>query len=123
MVILSDVFFIGSLIAGFYMALKYAHIAVWRLSMEQANQEKLSWYAMFYGAGSTFAFLLALVVKEPAAIQFLPHFFVFSLIMGFLLRESAMNPVRSRAILSKLRAQFQRSSQDRDKGMKDGHQQ
>jgi hypothetical protein len=112
--LLLNIIFSGLIIAGCYMAFQYAHIAIWRLGREKENRKTLSLHAFLYGFGATFSFLLLVVVKEPLAKGFLPLFFVISIIMGVILRDSALSPIRSAEILSKLLSQIQNRTQEKD---------
>ncbi len=87
----STIVFTGLILAGIYLLIVYNYIALWRIPRETENREKLGWCAMLYSSIAIFCLLLAWRLKEPLAKDFLPVFFILSLIAGFLARESAMS--------------------------------
>ena len=111
-----NIVFAGLILAGCYMALQYTYLAIWRLAREKEKekQNQLSLHTFFYGFGATFAFLLSAIAKEPLAKVFLPHFFIFSIFMGITLRNSAMQPIRSAEILSKLLSQMENHTPEKE---------
>ncbi len=91
---ISTILFIGLIIIGVCLLGVYNYIALWQISRETENREKLGWYCMLSFSTAIFCLLIAWRIKEPLAKDFLPVFFIFSLILGFLARESATSPYK-----------------------------
>lgn len=99
---MSNIVFVGLLFSGFCLWSVYAYLALWRIPKEKEGREKLSWYIMICAASATFCLLLAWRIKEPLAKDFLPVFFIISLIIGYLFRESEISSYKLVEFWSKL---------------------
>jgi hypothetical protein len=111
MITVLNILFGGLLFSGICLWILYAYLALWRIPKEKQNREKLSWYTMICASAGTFCFFLAWRLKEPLAKDFLPVFFILSLIVGYLFRESAISPYKLAEFWSK-RGSHQQSNEE-----------
>jgi hypothetical protein len=110
---ISTILFVGLIIIGVCLLGVYNYIALWRISKETENREKLGWYCMFCVSTAVFCLLIAWRIKVPLAKDFLPVFFIFSLILGFLARESATSPYKLAKFWKKLGTKTDKNSDNR----------
>jgi hypothetical protein len=68
---------------------------------EEENRENLSWIAMLASSSSIFCALLAWRLVEPLAKDFLFIFFMISVLLGYLFRQSAISPYKLAEFWSK----------------------
>lgn len=114
MITISNILFTGLLISSIWLGIIYTYIAVWRIPKEAEQRETLSWYAMISASGAIFCLLLAWRVKEPLAKDFIPVFFILSLIIGYLLRESAISPFQLAGFWSKFGSSSRKNKKEDD---------
>ncbi|MBE7435991.1 MAG: hypothetical protein HS100_18890 [Anaerolineales bacterium] len=86
------IIFIGMLLFGVSLWITYTYIALWQIPRLQGERNKLGWYAMLIASAGTFSLFLSWWITEPLAKNFLPIFFIFSLIIGYFARVSAISP-------------------------------
>ena len=114
-VIIPTVIFVGLIIIGICLLILYNYIALWRIPREAENRESLGWYSMLCVSTAIFCLLVAWRIKEPLAKDFLPVFFIFSMGMGFMGRESATSPYKLANFWKKLNTKA-----DKNTGKKNG---
>lgn len=91
---IQEIIFIGLVFIGICLIIIYNYIVLWLMPRSTKNREGLSWYSMICTTIAVFCLFLAWRIKEPLAKDFLPVFLIFSLIAGFLSRESANRPYK-----------------------------
>lgn len=91
---LQAILFITLLLIGGCLIIFYEYVTLWKIPREKEKRIVWSWVAFLCSAMSTFSFLLAWIVHDPRAGEFFPVFIIFSVIIGFLFRESAISPYR-----------------------------
>jgi MFS family permease len=106
---LTNVLVIISIVIGSMLIVGYFYIAAWLISRRKDKREPLSWLAMLFASLSVLVLFIAWMIHEPLAKDFFPVFFVISIVIGLVLRESAISPYK----LAKFWSNFQNRGRNR----------
>lgn len=91
---LTNALIIISIVIGLALMVGYFYIAAWFIPRRKDKRESLSWLAMLFASLSVLALFTAWMIHEPLAKDFFPAFFVISIVIGLIFRESAISPYR-----------------------------
>ena len=105
----TNILFIVTVVTGLLLMVGYFYIATWLIPRRKERRQQLSWLSMLLSSLSVFVLFIAWTIYEPLAKDFYPAFFVISIIIGLVFRESAISPYK----LAKFWSNFQNKDRNR----------
>ena len=106
---LTNVLIIITIVIGLTLMVGYFYIAAWLIPRRKDKRVPLSWLAMLFASLSVLVLFVAWMIHEPLAKDFFPAFFVISIVIGLVFRESAISPYK----LAKFWSNFQNKGRNR----------